>query len=172
MNTTLFASVSVDGFIANRDGIPMFPQGAWEDWCALVNETGSCIAGRASVEQLAGQEIAEILKPAHKIVLSSRDVDFTSAGWQRAGSPEEALAMLERAGVEHAIVGGGRTIYHAFMRDGLVDEVVIDLQPVAFGTGVPLFGGAMDPTMLTLVESTPLGEDAIRLRYRVLGDEA
>lgn len=168
MRTTLFASVSIDGFIANSDGIPMFPEHAWADWCALVNEVGACIAGRASVEQLAGQEMAAILKPEHKIVVSTRDVDFTGDGWQRAASPRDALAMLERAGAKHAIIGGGRTIYHACMRDGLVDEVVLDLQPIAFGTGVPLFGGELDPTMLTLVDASPLHEGAMRMRYQVV----
>jgi len=172
MKTTLFASVSVDGFIANTDGIPMFPPTAWEDWCALVNEVGSCIAGRVSVEQLKGQEMAAVLKPEHKIVLSSTDIDFTDAGWQHARSPAAALGMLEHAGVQEAIVGGGRAIYHAFLRDGLVDEIVLDVQPVAFGTGVALFGGELEPAWLQLIDSTPMRGDAVRLRYRVLRNQA
>lgn len=168
MKTTLFASVSIDGFIANTDGIPMFPPTAWEDWCALVNEVGSCIAGRVSVEQLKGQEMAAILKPEHKIVLSSNDVDFTGDGWKHARSPAAALGMLEQAGAHEAIVGGGRAIYHAFMREGLVDEVVLDVQPVAFGTGVPLLGGELDPAWLKLIDTKPMRSDALRLRYQVL----
>ena len=168
MKTTLFFSVSIDGFIANKDGVPMFPPPAWEEWCALVNQAGSCIAGRASVEQLKDDEMSAILTPRHKIVLSSQDIDFADAGWKLAKSPSEALAMLEAAGVEEAIVGGGRAIYHAFMREGLCDEIVVDLQPVVFGTGVPVFGGELDMTILKLVESKPLNDDAVRMRYRVL----
>ncbi|OAB61222.1 hypothetical protein AY599_28310 [Leptolyngbya valderiana BDU 20041] len=169
MKTTLFASVSIDGFIANQNGIPMFPPTAWEDWCALVNRVGTCIAGRTSVEQLRGQEMANILKPEHRIVLSSQDIDFTGDGWQSVKSPAAALAMLEEAGAPEAIVGGGRSVYHAFMREGLADEIVLDLQPVAFGTGVPLFSGPLDMAMLGLIDSTPINGDALRLRYRVLG---
>ncbi len=146
----------------------MFPPTSWPDWCALVNEVGNCIAGRASVEQLKGDEMSALLNPEHKIVLSSRDIDFSDAGWRHAKSPAEALAMLEQAGVEEAIVGGGRAVYHAFLREGLADEIVIDRQPVAFGTGVPLFGGELDLTMLKLIDSRPLNDDAIRLQYRVL----
>lgn len=172
MKTTLFFSISIDGFIANSDGIPMFPPPAWEDWCALVNEVGNCIAGRASVEQLKDDEMAAILNPEHKIVLSSQDIDYTDAGWKLAKSPAEALAMLEEAGVEEAIVGGGRAVYHAFLREGLVDEVVMDLQPVVFGTGVPVFGGELDMTLLKLIESKPLNDSAIRFRYSVLREQA
>ena len=78
--------------------------------------------------------------------------------------------MLESVGVDEAIIGGGRAVAHSFMRDGLVDEVVIDLQPVAFGTGVPMFGDAMDPAHLELLDSHALNDNVLRLRYRVLRD--
>ena len=168
MKTTLFLSVSIDGFIANTDGIPMFPEPAWEDWCALVNEADNVIAGRTSVEQLKDDEMSEILKAKHKIVVSSQSIDFSDAGWQHARSPAEALSMLEDAGVEEAMIGGGRAMYHSFMREGLADDIVMDLQPVAFGTGVPVFGDVLDMTQLQLIDSRPLNDNAIRLRYRVL----
>lgn len=172
MKTTLFLSVSIDGLIANSDGIPLFPQGAWEDWCSLVNEVGNVIAGRSSVEQLKDDDMGAALSPEHKIVLSSRDIDFSESGWKHARSPSEALDMLRRAGVEEAIVGGGRAVYHSFMQRRLVDEIVIDLQPIVFGTGVPVFGDVLDAVPLKLVESTPLNDDAVRLRYRVVRNEA
>jgi len=168
VKTTLFYSGSIDGYIANSDGIPMFPPPAWEVWCELVNEVGNCIAGRASVESLKDQEMAKILNPDHKIVLSTRDIDFSDAGWELAKSPAEALAMLEAKGVEEAIVGGGRAIYHAFMREELVDEIVLDLQPIAFGQGVPVFGDVLTPALLKLVDSSPLNDSAMRLRYEVV----
>ncbi len=165
---TLFFSMSVDGFIANTDGIPLFPQGAWEDWCALVNEAGNVIAGRSSVEQLKDDEMSSILKPKHKVVLSSRDIDFSESGWQHANSPAKALETLQQAGVKEAIIGGGRAIYYSFMRERLVDEIVIDLQPVAFGAGVPVFGDVLNATQLKLFDTRSLNNDAIRLRYQVL----
>ncbi len=172
MKKTLFLSISLDGFIANTDGIPLFPPSAWEDWCALVNEADNVIAGRSSVEQLKDDEMSSILTPRHKIVLSSRDIDFSEAGWQRANSPANALEMLRKAGVTEAIIGGGRAVYHAFMRERLVDTILIDLQPVVFGDGVPLFGEVLDPTQLKLLDTRPLNDDAIRLRYQVLREVA
>ena len=172
MKTTLFLSISIDGLIADRDGIPLFPDGAWEDWCALVNEAGNVIAGRSSYEQLKDDDMASMLHPAHKIVLSSRAIDPGDSSWQHARSPAEALAMLEDKGVEEAIIGGGRAVAHSFMREHLVDYIVIDLQPVAFGVGTPVFGGAIEMPRLKLLNSRPLNDDALRLRYQVLRDGA
>ncbi len=171
MNTTLFLSVSIDGFIADKQGIPLFPEGAWEDWCALVNATGNVIAGRSSFEQLQGDPMGAALHPRHKIVLSTQDIDTADSGWTQAGSPAEALKILEDAGVEEAMIGGGRAIACSFMREQLVDHIVVDLQPVAFGTGVPVFGDDVEVSALKLLESQPLNEDAIRLRYQVLRHE-
>ena len=171
MKTTLFLSVSIDGLIADKNGIPFFPEGAWEDWCSLVNDADNVIAGRSSYEQLKNDEMASLLHPTHKIVLSSRDIEPADSSWQQAGSPSEALEILENRGIDEAIIGGGRTVAHAFMREHLVDYIVIDLQPVAFGEGTPVFGGAIDPTRLKLLDSRPLNDDAIRLRYQVLHGE-
>ncbi|MDJ0740623.1 MAG: dihydrofolate reductase family protein [Gammaproteobacteria bacterium] len=172
MKTTLFLSVSIDGLIADNDGIPRFPDGAWQDWCALVNDADNVIAGRSSYEQLKGDDTASLLHPAHKIVLSSRDIDPGEASWRHARSPAEALEILEKAGVEEAMIGGGRAVAHAFMRERLVDNIVIDLQPVAFGVGIPMFGDALDMTRLKLLGSQALNDDALRLRYQVLRDGA
>ena len=172
MRTTLFLSVSIDGLIADKDGIPLFPEGAWEDWCSLVNDVGNVIAGRSSFEQLKTDEMASALHPKHRIVLTSRDIDLADSGWQHARSPSEALEILEAAGVEEAIIGGGRAVANSFMREQLVDQIVIDLQPVAFGGGTPVFGDGIEMAELKLLESQALNDNALRLRYQVLRDGA
>ena len=171
MKTTLFLSVSIDGLIADKDGIPLFPEGAWEDWCSLVNDADNVIAGRSSYEQLKNDHMASVLHPTHKIVLSSRDIELGDSSWQHARSPSEALAILKSKGVEEAIIGGGRAVAHSFMREHLVDNIVIDLQPVAFGVGTPVFGDAIDIPRLKLLNTQPLNDDALRLRYQVIHDE-
>ena len=114
--------------------------------------------------------MASVLNPRHKIVLSSQDIDLSDSGWQHAKTPSEALEILENAGVDEAIIGGGRAVAHSFMREHLVDYIVIDLQPVAFGIGTPMFGDALGMPRLKLVNTHPLNDDALRLRYQVLRD--
>jgi dihydrofolate reductase len=170
VKTTLFLSVSIDGLIADKEGIPLFPDGAWEDWCSLVNDADNVIAGRSSYEQLKNDDMASVLHPTHKIVLSSRDIELGDPSWQHAKSPSEALAILKNAGVDEAIIGGGRAVAHSFMREHLVDYIIIDLQPVAFGVGTPVFGGVIDIPRLKLLNYQPLNDNALRLRYEVLHD--
>lgn len=170
MKTTLFLTVSIDGLIANKEGVPLFPDGAWEDWCSLVNERDNVIAGRSSYEQLKNDDMASILHPTHKIVLSSRDFDLLDSTWEHAKSPTEALEILKNKGVDEAIIGGGRAVAHSFIREKLVDYIIIDLQPVAFGIGTPVFGDVVDMPRLKLLDSRSLNDDALRLRYQILRD--
>mgnify|MGYP001817949128 CR=1 FL=1 len=172
MKTTLFLSVSVDGLISDKNGIPYFPDGAWQDWCSLVNGVGNVIAGRSSYEQLKDDEMGSLLNPQHMIVLSSRDLDTGDSGWQHAKSPEEALEILESAGVNEAIIGGGRAVNHSFLKKGLIDYIILDLQPVAFGTGTPIFGDEMDVAQLKLINSRPINDGVIRLKYEVIHPES
>ena len=170
MKTTLFLSVSVDGLIADKDGIPSFPEGSWEDWCALVNEVDNVIAGRSSYEQLKSDDMASVLHPTHKIVMSTREMELGDSTWQHAKSPSEALEILKNKGVEEAIVGGGRAVAYSFMREKLIDYIILDLNPVAFGVGTPVFGDVMDMVSLKLLDSRSLNDDTLRLRYQVLRD--
>ena len=172
MKTTLFLSVSIDGLISDNEGIPLFPDGAWEDWCSLVNDADNVIAGRNSFEQLKNDEMASVLNPKHRIVLSSQDIDLGDSGWQHAKSPSEALEILRGVEVDEAIIGGGRAVAYSFMREQLIDNIVLDVQPVAFGSGTPVFGGELGLTPLKLLDSHHLNKNVLRLRYQVLHEKA
>lgn len=170
MKTTLFLSVSIDGFIANKEGIPLFPKGAWEDWCSFVNKADNVIVGRSSYESLKDDDMASALHPKHPIVLSTQNIHLSDSTWQLAKSPSEALAVLKSTGIDEAIIGGGRAVAYSFIQERLVNDIVIDLQPIAFGKGIPMFGDILDLSKLKLLDSHPLNENALRLRYQILRD--
>jgi diaminohydroxyphosphoribosylaminopyrimidine deaminase/5-amino-6-(5-phosphoribosylamino)uracil reductase len=88
----------------------------------------------------------------------------------RAATPAELLAQLFARDARRVLLEGGPTLAAAFLRDGLVDEVVIHLAPKLLGAGPSLvsdlgirsIGGALD---LTVVDVTPLGGD-VQMRLR------
>jgi len=85
------------------------------------------------------------------VVLSSRPLSAAPASVERlSGAPRELAAQLEGRGARHVYLDGGRTL-QAFLRDGLLDRIVVTHVPVLLGSGIPLFG--------------PLAAD-VRLRHR------
>ena len=88
----------------------------------------------------------------------------------RAADPAGLLAELFDRDVRRVLLEGGPTLAAAFLREGLVDEVLVHLAPKLLGAGPALVGDLGIPTIaaaldLTLVEVTrPGGDVALRLR--------
>jgi dihydrofolate reductase len=60
---------------------------------------------------------------------------------------------------------GGGSLASALVDE--IDRLVLKVNPIVFGGGIPLFGGrAVDPRALTLVESTPFASGVVVNEYR------
>src|ERR1051326_7299370 len=145
MTISVFIGISLDGFIARKDGTFDF-----------LDEGGSEPHGYpeffASGDALViGRYTFETVLPFPEwpygdkrvVVLSSRPVDFSGVRGgtveQMGGAPQEIRAKLEAKGVRHVYLDGGITIQR-FLREGLVDRLIINRVPVLIGEGIPLFG--------------------------------
>jgi diaminohydroxyphosphoribosylaminopyrimidine deaminase / 5-amino-6-(5-phosphoribosylamino)uracil reductase len=88
----------------------------------------------------------------------------------RAGSPAGVLAELFDRDVRRVLLEGGPTLAAAFLRDGLVDEVVVHLAPTLLGAGPSLVGDLGistigDALSLEIIDVTRSGGD-VQLRLR------
>jgi len=167
MKVTLFLCVSLDGFITTSDGSSAWPEGAWQDWCEFCTSADNLVLGRVSYSGLIKHDFSDLLRPNQKVVISSQEVDTSQSDWTHVRTPEEAIKHMKACDIANMVVGGGRQVANAFLTAGLIDEIVLDVQPVVFGAGVPLLGRLEKPIELELLEDKPLDHDAIRLRYRV-----
>jgi dihydrofolate reductase len=62
---------------------------------------------------------------------------------------------------------GGAELAATLFAEGLVDEIILKLNPVLFGSGIPLFSGTIKQSDLELVDSKVYGSGVILLHYRV-----
>lgn len=51
---------------------------------------------------------------------------------------------------------------------GLLDEIYIDVEPLVFGDGIPLFTPSNNDLKLTLLETKKIGASGVQLHYKVL----
>ena len=75
-----------------------------------------------------------------------------------------AMEQLGRSGIHHALLEGGPTLAGAFLRAGLVDEVVAYLAPALLGAGSSVIGDLgidtiAEATRLTISEVVLIGRD-------------
>jgi diaminohydroxyphosphoribosylaminopyrimidine deaminase / 5-amino-6-(5-phosphoribosylamino)uracil reductase len=92
----------------------------------------------------------------------------------RTRDPHAALARLHERGRHHVLLEGGPTLAAAFLRAGLVDEVVAYVAPMLLGAGPAAVGELgittiADALHLQITDVTTLGEGAgtnVRLTLR------
>lgn len=62
---------------------------------------------------------------------------------------------------------GGASLYHALMKEGLVDELWMSVHPILLGSGRRLFHGQDNRRKLTLLESKTYETGLVSVRYSI-----
>ena len=82
-------------------------------------------------------------------------------------SATDAVRELKRERGKAIWLCGGAQLASTLLSAGLVDEVLLKLNPVLFGSGIPLVGEGIDPTRLRLLDTFVHPSGHVRLHYRV-----
>jgi dihydrofolate reductase len=175
----LFMSMSLDGFVARRDGvIEWLGESAPHDGhrqravAELLGQTGTLVLGRRVYQQMvqawpsSQSPTGELMNALPKVVFSSTltDVEWTNA--RVTDRPvEEEIPALKRQPGKDIVVFGGASFARSLAAHGLIDEYRINVQPVALGDGLPLLHGLDEPLRLELVSSTAWADGPITQTY-------
>ena len=173
MIASVFIGTSVDGFISRPNGaLDFLPEGGGEPhgYHEFFASVDALVIGRKTFETvLAFPEWPYGDK--RLIVLSSQTLDLSKvpAGRveQMQGSPRDIFSQLERRGIRHIYVDGGVTV-QGFLREGLIQRLIITRVPVLIGEGVPLFGALSKDIRLEHLQTQYYGSGLVKTEYRVL----
>ena len=139
-------------------------------------EAGAILFGRRTYEGMAAHwptakgEIADFMNALPKYVFSRTlpRADWANSTLVEEDAGEVVTRLKEKPGKD-LFVFGSADLCATLIRRGLFDELRIGLVPVTLGEGVPLFKQDSEPMTLRLVESRPLGERCLLLRYQPAG---
>ena len=179
--------VSVDGFIADREGafgwtIPNEEQFRFH--IAQTRELGCHLCGRRLYETLLPWEtdpsmretelraaFADVWCAIPKIVFS-RTLNSVqgNARLAEASVAEEAAAALDATDKDIAI--GGAALATAAIELGLVDELRMFRNPVVVGGGTPFLPPVTKDVPLELIDTRTFGSHVIYERYRRARDQS
>jgi dihydrofolate reductase len=83
------------------------------------------------------------------------------------GNPKEVLKELEERGYKKVLLCGGANLNSLFLKNKLIDEMIITIEPKIFGSGLSLFSSEFDAD-LELKNIEKINDNALNIRYKVI----
>ena len=83
-------------------------------------------------------------------------------------TPKEIVEMLQQKGFTTAFLAGGGQLNTSFMKEGLIDEIYLDVEPLVFGKGIKVFADGDFEFNLELLGTKALNLNTIQLHYKIL----
>jgi dihydrofolate reductase len=167
---------SLDGFIADEaDGFALFPpSGAHvDDYVASFAEYGVCLMGRRTYDIGRAVGVTSPYPMMQQIVFSRTLATSPDPAVElvRSDPAARVRALKAEAGKPIYLCGGGELAKQLF-EAGLVDELLLKLNPILLGRGKPLFGAGVRSDRLRFVDQKTYPSGVLRLRYQVTGASA
>jgi len=184
-----FVATTLDGFIAREDG--SFSDFPWDDeygaelFAAFPETIPAHIRGEGHARSenrwfdavLMGRDTYEVgareglLSPyptldQYVISGSMEESPHPDVTLVREDVPARVAALKQEAGKAIWLCGGA-TLATSLLRAGLIDQLILKLNPVVFGRGIPLFREAPAPFRLALTDSKAFASGHVRLHYEV-----
>jgi dihydrofolate reductase len=171
----VFIATSLDGFIARVDGgldwlDPFNSEEEDYGYGAHIARMDGLIMGRATYEKVLTFDSWFYEKP---VMVLSRTLEPSSVPPELAGkveivpaTPEHAMQIAAERGWHRVYVDGGALI-QSFLREGLIEDMIISRVPVLIGSGLPLFGALPGDIALDHIETRAFASGLVQSRYRV-----
>jgi len=179
-------NVTLDGVVQDPAGDEGFRAGGWVGLIKDRPELGqlaldealgaeALLLGRRSYEWLAARwpsrvgELADRLNSMPKYVVSST---LEEPDWQNStvlkGDAVEEVTKLKHELNGEIVVPASFQLVHALMERDLVDELRLEIFPVALGAGERLFGETSDKKPMRLLHTQTVEGDVVFLTYEVV----
>lgn len=174
MSNIVYIGTSLDGYISAPDGgldwlsyVPI-PEGDDLGFSEFMDRIDAVVMGRKTFETLLGFGVGwHYPKPG--IILSSTlksaPEEFADHIQFASGTPSEIVQLAKKQGFENLYIDGGTTIQR-FLREDLIDELIITEIPLLLGGGDRLFGELDQRLGFELVDTKVLLNQLVRRHYQ------
>src|ERR1700730_6414364 len=174
MSNTVYIASSLDGYIAREDGsidwLMELPNPDKSDYgfSVFLERIDGIIMGRKSFETILGFDEWPYSKPVPVFVLSDSLDKLPNKFSGRAeivrGELKGILESLKVKGIHNLYIDGGKTI-QGFLKEDLIDEMIITRVPILLGSGIPLFGKNNSELEFEHVETAVHNNMLVRSKY-------
>lgn len=174
MKVTMIILASVDGKTTQGNNKSVYTWSSEEDqkyFFSLIKKNNLIVMGRATYD--ASKSVIKLEKGKLRMVLTHSpkkylnqiikgQLEFTDE------SPEKLVKRLTVLGYKKMLVVGGATINGLFLKQNLVDELYLTIEPKIFGSGKNIVEGQLLNTSLKLVSVKKINTiGTLLLKYNI-----
>lgn len=146
MKFIAFIATSSDGFIARKNGdLDWLPQPKTDNkedygYSKFISKIDTIIMGRNTFEKVAGFDKWPYKKPVIVISTKIKKVPpkLNNNKILIKKNPDETIQIIKEQKLKTIYVDGGKTI-RWFIKNNLLDEIIITIIPIKLETGIKLF---------------------------------
>lgn len=170
MKTIIYLAASANGLISNDRNVPDWLSPEYgQGFMEICQRTKAVIMGKTSYHILAPNYLP--LKDEGSLVVLTHDTKATPAQSNvllTSDGPEKIIEQLAAKGHTEAVIIGGTQTVSVFVKAGLVNELILVVEPVLFGKGLPLFSDVESEHKLSLLDVKKLNDNTVQLHYQIL----
>lgn len=175
MKTTVYIATSLDGFIARKNGgIDWLfnienPTNDDYGYSEFISGIDAIVMGRNTFEvvrtfnQWPYEKIVFVLSTSLKKIPD----DLKDKASLLSMEPKQVLSHLSDLGYSNLYIDGGKTIQR-FLRDNLIDEIIVTKVPVLLGDGIPLFGFLDKDVALKHIDTIVYPNGLVKSHYQII----
>jgi dihydrofolate reductase len=147
MTNIVYIATSTDGFIATKDGgidwlmeVPN-PDNSDYGFAEFIDSIDALVMGRKTYEKVLSFDCEwPYSKKVFVLSNSLKNIDPSVEGKADVikGALKNVIKKLNDNGYKNLYIDGGATI-QSFLKENLIDEMIITSVPATLGEGIPLF---------------------------------
>ncbi len=163
-------AISANGLIARENGNEDFLSHAnWNKFCDLANTHKNFIVGRKTYEAVKNWKDGYSFDDLNveKVVVSQDASYVLDVSYTLATSPQDALVKLAEKGFQETLLTGGSALNTAFAKAGLIDEIILNVEPIIIGRGISLFSSDEFELPTELMDTSKSAAGIVTLHYKV-----
>jgi len=148
MSNIVYIATSLDGYIADKDGgldwlqsIPN-PDNIDLGWADFIDRIDAVVMGRNTFDKVRSFDCDwPYSKPVFVLSNSMKSIPEGYEGKAEPikGSLSAVIETIHQKGYKQLYIDGGVTV-QGFLKEDLIDEIIITIIPTLLGGGIPLFG--------------------------------
>ena len=170
----VYIAQSMDGYIAGPSGELDWlddienPENNDLGFSEFMESVDALIMGRNTFEKVISFGMWPYQKPvfvASKTVFSIPS-QVAGKAFVIAGDPHDMVSELNEKGYRNIYVDGGAVI-QSFLRENLIDEIIVTTVPILLGKGISLFGELSQRINLRLINSRVELGQLVKSHYAV-----